>query len=151
MKNLGGWGFFKNSLMDNAVIKIPSNYKYIKEASSKIIDSLKKLDADESLLFDVRLCVEEALINAIKHGNKMDEKLNVYVDYKINGNKLVITIQDEGNGFDYKNLQDPTKENNLFKDSGRGVFLIHHLMDEVTYNDKGNQIKLIKYLKSGAS
>lgn len=136
--------------MDSSLIKIPSNYKYINQASLKVIDFLKKSNIDdESLLFDVRLCVEEALINAIKHGNKLNEKLLVAIDYAINGDKLVIAIQDEGNGFDYKNLPDPTKQSNLYKDSGRGVFLIHKLMDEVVYNGKGNQIKLVKYLNKG--
>ena len=135
--------------MDSAVIKIPSNFKYIKDISSKVVDFLKQArsNIDQSLLFDVRLCIEEALINAIKHGNKMNQRLTVAVNYKINGDKLVVVIEDEGGGFNYKHLPDPTKENNLLRGSGRGVYLIHHLMDEVTYNKKGNQLTLVKYLK----
>ena len=126
---------------------VPSSFKEIKQVASAIAGLLKNAKADESDIFDIRLSLEEALINAAKYGNKLDERRNVFIDFTIAGNKVTITIEDEGEGFDHNDLPDPTKEENLLKSSGRGVFLIKHLMDEVEYNKKGNRITITKYLK----
>lgn len=126
---------------------VPSSFKEIKEAASAITGLLKNAKADEADIFDIRLSLEEALINAAKYGNKLDERRNISIDLTIAGNKVTIAIEDEGEGFDHNSLPDPTKEENLLKPSGRGVFLIKHLMDRVEYNKKGNRITITKYLK----
>jgi serine/threonine-protein kinase RsbW len=132
-------------------ITIPSSFSKIKYVIRQVSDFLKSLRLDDSTMFDLRLSLEEALINAIKHGNKLDKRLSIDIEFIIelmrDNNKLIVHIEDEGNGFDYQNLPDPTKEENLLKTSGRGVFLIRHLMDEVTFNKKGNRISMVKRLK----
>ena len=149
MLNLGRLGFLKNSdkhrKLNRISFKIPSEIKYIKKTSSRILKDLSSF-ADESTLFDIRLCVEEAVRNAIVHGNHCDKKLSVKIAYWVEGAKLVIDIEDEGKGFDYKSLPDPTDTEHIMRNSGRGVYLIHHLMDEVDYNDKGNRVSMIRYL-----
>ncbi|MFH1867524.1 MAG: ATP-binding protein [Candidatus Omnitrophota bacterium] len=128
-------------------MQVSSNFKDIKQAATAIAGLFKEAKADEADIFDIRLSLEEALINAAKYGNKLDEKRNVYIEIDIAGNKATISVEDEGDGFDHESLPDPTKEENLLKASGRGVFLIKHLMDKVEYNKKGNRVTITKYLK----
>jgi len=85
----------------------------------------------------------------MKYGNKLQPDLPVEITYNIDNDILKVTISDQGQGFDYKNLPDPTLEENLQELKGRGVYLIRRLMDEVFYNDAGNQINMIKNLKEG--
>ena len=132
--------------IQKSLVKIPSDTKFIKDVSSRVISALKPYKVEESDIFDVRLCVEEAVINAIIHGNRRDSSKSVRVTYWIKDDKLNVEVEDEGTGFDHKHLIDPTADDNITKSSGRGVFLIHKLMDVVEYNEAGNGIKMIKYL-----
>ena len=128
-------------------IEVPSKIKYIREVSSKILKSLAAYSLDKDKLFDIKLCVEEAVRNAIVHGNHSNDKLHVKIYYKADKDKINIEIGDEGSGFDQGKVPDPTHEDNIMKGSGRGVYLIRHLMDEVKFNDRGNKVRLVKYLK----
>ena len=127
--------------MDKKII-ISSNLNNVKKSVDKILTLLKDLKAEDSDLFDVRLCLEESLINAIKYGNGLNEDLKVVIGVSHNNNKVTITVEDQGPGFDYQALPDPTKEENLLKPRGRGVFLIKHLMSNVEFNRKGNKISM---------
>lgn len=127
-------------------ITIPSEVKYIREVSSKILRILETRNVDESVLFDIRLCVEETVRNAIEHGNVKDKRSKVKINYRISGDRFTIEVEDEGAGFDYRSLPDPTHEENLMKNSGRGVYLVRCLMDKVEFNEKGNKVKLTKYM-----
>ena len=135
--------------MKDHVFEIPGDPKYVKHASAKLLDALKTLNLSKETLFDIRLCLEEAVINAIKHGNKLDERLPVVISYSFSGGKLEITVRDQGKGFDYRAMPDPRSGANILKHSGRGIFLIKNLMDEVKYNDSGNEIKMIKFISGG--
>jgi len=128
------------------VVKIPSTIEYIKKVSSKILKALETYNVNQDTLFDIRLCVEEIIRNAIVHGNHSDKNLSVRVAYWIKDGRMNIEVEDEGGGFDYKNLADPTTAENITKNSGRGIFLVKNLMDEVEFNDSGNKIKMIKYI-----
>lgn len=130
--------------------KIPSSLEVIPPFISKVIEKIKALGMSEDELFNVRLCLEEALVNAVKHGNKMDSNLFVEVSLKADSDRLVMEIKDEGEGFDFVNIKDPTREENLERTQGRGVFLIKKLMDEVRFEEKGSRIVMIKYLKREA-
>ncbi len=113
-------------------------------------DILKQLEgvcANPDTLFDIRLSLEEALINAVKHGNKLDQSKKVLVRIEAVPEKVVIEVKDEGSGFDYRSIASPTSDENVLKLSGRGVFLIRNFMDEVSFLDKGSRVKMIKYLK----
>jgi len=125
---------------------VPSGVEQIRKVSSNILDALASYDIDDDGLFDIKLCVEEAVRNAIVHGNKSNRKLSVRTVYWVDGEALNIEIEDEGAGFNYKALRDPTKEENLLRNSGRGVYLIERLMDKVEFNDKGNKVKMTKFL-----
>ena len=82
--------------------------------------------------------------NAIKHGNKFDANKTVELAYDISESRAIITITDQGSGFNPSTLPDPTVDENLEKPTGRGVMLIHAYMDEVAYNDAGNQVRMVK-------
>ena len=129
------------------IIKIPSEIKQLKKVSSRILDSLASQHIDEAALFDIRLCVEEAVRNAIVHGNHCDKRLSVTISYWIEDGSFNIEVEDEGKGFDHKELPDPTEEGNMLRNHGRGVYLIRRLMNEVLYNDSGNKVKMVKRLE----
>lgn len=142
--------FLKNNdKLKKIVVKIPSDIKYIRKVSSKVLEAVAPHEANDSIKFDIRLCVEEALINAIVHGNRRDKAKSVRISYWLKDGKLNIEVEDEGSGFDYQHLSDPTVNDNIMKGSGRGVYLIRSLMDEVEYSDTGKKVKMVKRL--GAS
>ena len=128
-------------------ISVPSESSYIRVISDKILDSLKSCNVDEGELFNIKLCAEEALRNAMEHGNKFRKELPVKVSYGIVGSRLEIEIEDAGSGFKQEDVVDPTTDENILQERGRGVYLIHRLMDEVKYNEKGNKIMMAKKLK----
>jgi len=128
-------------------LKIPSDIKHIREVSSGILKWLQPRELDDSALFDIRLCVEEVVRNAMMHGNNNDKGLNVLVSYWLEGDRLIIEVEDEGRGFDLGKVPDPTIEENIMKGSGRGVYIVRKLMDKMEFNDKGNKVRLTKYLK----
>jgi len=84
----------------------------------------------------------EAVNNAILHGNKGDSRKKVKVDFTADGNYFNVTVTDEGEGFEYSNLPDPTDPANIENLHGRGVFLMRNLSDEIEFNDSGNEVKM---------
>lgn len=87
------------------------------------------------------LCVSEAVINSIKHGNKSDRNKQVSVTIGCTKNEITVLIEDQGNGFDYSIVCDPTIEENIRNESGRGIHIIKALTDKVEYNRKGNIVQ----------
>ena len=137
--------------MNDPEFEIPSDPKYIKIASDRLLYALKGFRLDKEVLFDIRLCLEEAVINAIKYGNKLDRKLPVRIGYSLSDGRLEITVRDRGRGFDFEAIPDPRAEDNVLRQGGRGLFLIRNLMDMVEFNDSGNEIKMIKFISGGRS
>ena len=88
---------------------------------------------------------EEALRNAMVHGNKSNPDKKVTVETEISEDKVTICVEDEGEGFNPDFLPDPTLDENLLKEGGRGVFLIQHLMDQVSYENDGRKVIMVKY------
>jgi serine/threonine-protein kinase RsbW len=131
---------------DRPVIEIPSDIKYIREVSSGILKWLQPRELDESALFDIRLCVEEVVRNAITHGNGSNSRLKVMISYWLEGDSLIIEVEDAGAGFDPGKVPDPTTEDNIMKGNGRGVYLVGKLIDKMEFNDKGNKVRLTKYI-----
>jgi serine/threonine-protein kinase RsbW len=110
----------------------------------QMLSELRPLGYAEKELFGIRLALEEALVNAIKHGNRLDASKQVRIRYHVSMNQFLIEIQDEGNGFDPEGLPDPLSPENLGRPGGRGVFLIRHYMSWVQYNETGNVVTLCK-------
>lgn len=127
--------------------RIPSDLSHVRSASDGVMRFLGPLGLNEAVAFDIRLCLEEALVNAMKYGNNLQKHLPVELTVEYDQRSISIAVEDRGHGFDVKGLADCTHEDNLFKNRGRGVFLIHQLMDSVRYNKKGNSLLMVKSLK----
>jgi serine/threonine-protein kinase RsbW len=97
---------------------------------------------DEREIFSIKLALEEALINAIKHGNQMDRSKTVKIHYRIQPDRFDVGITDQGNGFNPEDVPDPMAVENLERPCGRGLLLIRHYMTEVTYHPPGNQLSM---------
>jgi len=90
------------------------------------------------------IALDEAFVNAVKHGNKNDPKKLLRVTAELSRREACFTVEDEGQGFNVQEIPDPCDPANLFKTSGRGVLLIYNIMDEVEYNAQGNRVKMVK-------
>jgi len=99
----------------------------------------------EEDIFAVHLAVEEAFINAVRHGNRMDPQKSTRIEYSVDSRKISVSLTDEGEGFDPEAVPDPRNGENLLKTSGRGLLLISSYMDEVRFNDRGNRVQMTKY------
>ncbi len=113
----------------------------------KVIKELKSSGLPAGIIFDLKLSLNEALINAAKHGNKSDKNKPVYLRIEKKKDKLEALIKDQGQGFDWIKLKSPLCGRKLTKPSGRGIFLIKQFMDEVKFLNGGNTLKMVKYLK----
>ena len=91
---------------------------------------------------NVLIAITEAVNNAIIHGNKNMANKKTDIEYNIENQTITFTVFDEGNGFDFNDLPDPTSPENLEKPQGRGIFLMNHLADEVNFIDNGNIVQL---------
>jgi serine/threonine-protein kinase RsbW len=101
-------------------------------------------------IFGVHLALEEALVNAVKHGNRMDEAKSVHVEVKLSPERLYVRIRDEGPGFKMEEVPDCTEDENLEKASGRGIMLMRNFMSFVEYNDVGNMVTMEKSRKKAS-
>jgi serine/threonine-protein kinase RsbW len=123
---------------------LPSDVKLMHPLLDYLLERVAQLgvaEADNTHLF---IALDEAFVNAVKHGNKFDPTKLVYISAEISAQEARFTIEDQGEGFDVHAIPDPLDPANLFKTSGRGVLLIHNIMDEVTYNERGNRVTLVK-------
>jgi serine/threonine-protein kinase RsbW len=113
------------------------------------IDNAKeRFHLDEDIYGNIMIAVTEAVNNAIKHGNSGNSTKNVHLSLLLNDNLLKFVIKDEGSGFDYDNLPDPTAPENIEKPGGRGIFLMKHLSDEVHFTEGGKTVELSFYMNS---
>ena len=125
---------------------MPSQLELVDGFVSSLLKRIPQLNEDKDTLFNIKLALHEAIINAVKHGNKMNRNLPVQVDIKKDEGQIIIQVKDQGDGFDYKNLPDPITPENIEKLNGRGLFLIQNAMDRVEYADGGRIIKMVKFL-----
>jgi len=123
-------------------LQLPSREDSITKLESLIESIADKYNISEDTFANMMTCLNEALINAIKHGNKMDADKIVIINAEVDEKRIVWTITDEGTGFDYTHLADPTAPENLENLTGRGVFIIKHLADQCIFNAAGNEVEL---------
>jgi serine/threonine-protein kinase RsbW len=126
-------------------IVVESKPSAIVEVCGKILSDLQSNCFSQDDIFAVHLALEEAFINAIRHGNKMDPTKKVKVDYLVGSEKVEILVTDQGDGFDPEAVPDPRLTENLYKPGGRGLFLINSYMDEVTFSERGNRVRLVRF------
>lgn len=135
---------FVETLHENIEFELPSAISLMHIVLEYLIKRVEKLGVckpDQSNLF---VALDEAFVNAVKHGNKFDPGKLVRITAEVSKAEAKFTIEDEGEGFDVNSIPDPLDPENLFKTSGRGVLLMYNIMDEVMYNDRGNRLTMIK-------
>lgn len=128
--------------------KIPSDTGLARELLDELLQKLSENGWGEEHTFGIHLAVEEALMNAIKHGNQRDPKKSIAIEYGLNASMLKIAVEDEGEGFDPSDVPDPTLDENLELPSGRGLMLMKTFMTNVEYNEKGNRVAMEKDLSA---
>jgi len=133
-------------MVDSNVYKysIPSETTQGQAIQEQILQLLEEHEYSERDLFGIRLALEEAIVNAIKHGNRMDREKQVHVRCEVSQVQVRIEISDEGTGFNPSTIPDPTAEENLDKPCGRGIMLMKAFLNTVEYNDEGNCVILEK-------
>jgi serine/threonine-protein kinase RsbW len=110
-----------------------------------ILPKLKAHNFSEDDIFAIHLAMEEAFINAVRHGNKMDPQKEVKIDYFVDEGRVEISMTDEGQGFDLDTVPDPRCGENLYKAGGRGLLLIRSYMDIVEFSNRGNHVHMVRY------
>lgn len=123
---------------------IPSKIEWMHEVLSYLIERTAHLGIIKPSTSNIFVALDEAIANAIKHGNKSDPNKRIHIVADITSEQAIFTITDEGDGFDLKSLPNPTDPDYIMRPCGRGVMLIYHIMDEVRYNTRGNQIVMVK-------
>ena len=123
-------------------LQLPSKEESITQLETLIENIADKYNISEDTFANMMTCLNEAFINAIKHGNKLDPNKKVIINAEVDAKRVIWTITDEGEGFDYTHLADPTAPENLENLTGRGVFIIKHLADQYIFNAKGNEVEL---------
>src|SRR3954465_6759859 len=129
-------------------IEIPSLNENVRMIESFIDNAREKFNLDDDIYGNIMIAVTEAVNNAIKHGNASDKQKNVFLALSLDESTIKFVVKDEGPGFDYAHLPDPTSPENLEKPGGRGIFLMRHLSDEVDFKDGGRVVELSFYMNA---
>lgn len=134
--------------MNTIRIEVPALTENIRMVESFIDNAREKFHLDDDIYGNIMIAVTEAVNNAIKHGSKSDPTRNVHMSLMVDGSTLKFRIEDEGKGFDYAHLPDPTSPENLEKPGGRGIFLMKHLADDVLFSEGGRIVELSFYMNA---
>ncbi len=124
--------------------ELPSDITLMNGVLQYLIERVAKLGVIKPERSNLFIALDEAFVNAVKHGNKNDPTKLVRITAELSPQEARFTVEDEGEGFDVEQIPDPRDPDNLFKASGRGVLLIYNIMDKVEYNARGNRLTMIK-------
>ena len=125
-------------------LALPSDLGIVEAAVGYLVDRCRAVPFEgHRLELNFRVSVAEALANAVLYGNDNDPNKTVLVDVTLDSERVVVTVSDEGEGFDPSQVPDPTDPENLHRSGGRGLFLIRSLMDEMEYNRRGNSLRMV--------
>lgn len=126
------------------VIEIASTLTEAKLPEKLILEEIESSGYDEDSTFAIKLALEEAMTNAVRHGNCGDAKKKVRVRYAVTSERVIICVRDEGCGFCPEEIPDPTEPDRLSLPCGRGIMLIRAYMNEVEYREEGREICMVK-------
>lgn len=124
--------------------EIPSSILPMHSILDYLTERVEKLGVVDSKHSNLFVALDEAFVNAVKHGNKYDAEKSIRITAELSSREARFTVEDEGEGFDVNSIPDPLDPENLFKTSGRGCLFICNIMDEVEYNERGNRLTMIK-------
>jgi serine/threonine-protein kinase RsbW len=134
-------------LAENQKLLIPSKSENIVLVEKLVDDVCDLFDIKEEIYGHILVALTEAVNNALQHGNKAHPSKHIEVTFKVKSDTLYFTVKDEGRGFDFRNLPDPTDPANIEKPTGRGIFLMKHLAESISFEDKGSKVVLEFKLK----
>jgi serine/threonine-protein kinase RsbW len=129
---------------------IASNLDQVAVVQEQLEIHCKTCQFEDRDIFAIKLAMEEALVNAIKHGNRLDPTKKVRIEIMVHHERIEIGIADEGPGFNPDKVADPLAEENLERPCGRGLLLMRHYMTEVNYHPPGNRVTMSK-VRPGAN
>lgn len=135
---------FGVSEADLSEMVVPNDLRAAKHPEECIMRELARYKYGRECCFAVRLAIEEALTNAIKHGNNNDSAKSLCIWFHVSEKRVVVGVADEGSGFTPKAVPDPTADENLERPNGRGIMLMQAYMTKVCYNQTGNEVWLLK-------
>lgn len=135
---------YVRELHESIEFELPSAMSLMHIVLDYLMKRVEKQGVVKSEQSNLFVALDEAFVNAIKHGNKYDPTKLIHVAAEISRHEARFTIEDEGEGFDVDSIPDPLDPDNLFKTSGRGVLFIYNIMDEVKYNERGNRLTMVK-------
>lgn len=125
-------------------LELPSDLSLMNIVLEYLLDRVARLGMVEVEQSNLFVALDEAFVNAVKHGNRNDPTKLLRVTAELSAHEAAFTVEDEGDGFDVREIPDPRDPSNLFKSSGRGVLLIYNIMDEVEYSQGGAKLKMVK-------
>jgi serine/threonine-protein kinase RsbW len=125
-------------------VVVESRSSALEQSCREILSALEAGGFSQDDIFAVHLALEEAFLNAVKHGNRMDPTKKVQIDYTVDQEKVEISMTDEGPGFDPGRVPDPRVGKNLYRPEGRGLLLIRSYMHTVEYNERGNSLRMVR-------
>ncbi len=125
-------------------ITIASDLHAARRIEETIVRLADKMGYSKECAFAIRLALEEAMVNAHKHGNRGDTNKKITISYDVNPQRIVVRVRDEGQGFDPRGIPDPTQPERIPLPNGRGIMLMRAYLDEVTFNEQGNEVQLVK-------
>jgi serine/threonine-protein kinase RsbW len=133
-----------NQVHEMIEFELPSDLSLMNGILQYLLERVSKLGIVTPERSNLFIALDEAFVNAVKHGNKNDPSKLLRVTAELSRREACFTVEDEGEGFNVHEIPDPCDPANLFKTSGRGVLLIYNIMDEVEYNAQGNRVKMVK-------
>jgi len=125
-------------------LELPSDLTLMNAVLEYLLDRVAKLGLIKIEQSNLFVALDEAFVNAVKHGNRNDSSKLLRVTAELSAHEAIFTVEDEGEGFDVRGIPDPRDPANLFKSNGRGVLLIYNIMDEVEYSERGTRLKMVK-------
>ena len=114
----------------------------IRKVAEELVRHYRKLDVSEEKTCALRLALDEAVSNAVKHGHYDNRAREIRIDCEWTPQEIRLIVADEGEGFEREHVPDPTTRDNLQKESGRGLYIISSIMSEVSFNEAGNEIRM---------
>lgn len=131
-------------LEERIAFTIPSEFKHLDGVLDYLNERMLRLGILNPGDSEVLIALDEAIVNAVKHGNRCDPRKAVHIVAEFSAEGMRFTVTDEGAGFAVEKVPDPTEACRLLEPSGRGLLLINHIMDEVSFNHCGNRLEMFK-------
>ena len=146
------YGDAETTMGPDLVLEVPNDVRSIEDTVEYVMRQCGTCsDREDRLNLNFRVGLTEALANAMLYGNGDDPSKRVRLQVTMMEGRVQAKVKDQGSGFDPTSVPDPTKPENLTKPCGRGLFLMRELLDEVSFNDRGNEVTLVLRLESGGA